>query len=77
MYFSDEIILITTDDSGTDEIGRQTETEMGRVTVYGDIKSVSREEPPVPTGTAMYRNSCCTRGITAARNTPWWTAKES
>ena len=44
MYFSDEIILITTDDSGTDEIGRQTETEMGRVTVYGDIKSVSREE---------------------------------
>lgn len=44
MYFSDEIILITTDDSGTDEIGRQTETETGRVTVYGDIKSVSREE---------------------------------
>ena len=37
MYFSDEIILITTDDSGTDEIGRQTETETGRVTVYGDI----------------------------------------
>ena len=44
MYFSDEIILITTDASGTDEIGRQTETETGRVTVYGDIKSVSREE---------------------------------
>ena len=44
MYFCDEIILITTDDSGTDEIGRQTETETGRVTVYGDIKSVSREE---------------------------------
>lgn len=44
MYFSDEIILITTDDSGTDEIGRQTEIETGRVTVYGDIKSVSREE---------------------------------
>ena len=43
-YFSDEINLITTDDSGTDEIGRQTETETGRVTAYGDIKSVSREE---------------------------------
>jgi hypothetical protein len=76
VYFSDEIILITTDDSGTDEIGRQTETEMGRVTVYGDIKSVSREES-FTAGSHGYRNSCCTRGITAARNTPWWTAKES
>ena len=78
MYFSDEIILITTDDSGTDEIGRQTETEMGRVTVYGDIKSVSREES-FTAGSHGYSNvhSCCTRGITAARNTPWWTAKES
>lgn len=44
MYFSDEIILIATDSSDTDALGRQTETETGRVTVYGDIKSVSREE---------------------------------
>ena len=40
MYFSDEIILITTDDSGTDKIGRQTETETGRVTVYGDNRAI-------------------------------------
>lgn len=44
MYFSDEIILIDTDTSGTDAIGLQAETETGRATVYGDIKSVSREE---------------------------------
>ena len=44
MYFSDEIILIATDSSDTDALGRQTETETARVTVYGDIKSVSREE---------------------------------
>ena len=44
MYFSDEIILIDTDASGTDAIGLQAETETGRATVYGDIKSVSREE---------------------------------
>ena len=43
MYFSDEIILIATDSSDTDALGRQTETETGRVTVYG-VKSVSREE---------------------------------
>lgn len=44
MYFSDEVVLITTDVSEPDALGRQTETETGRVTVYGDIKSVSREE---------------------------------
>lgn len=44
MYFSDEIILIDTDTSCTDANGLQTETETGRATVYGDIKSVSREE---------------------------------
>ena len=44
MYFSDEIILIDTDTSGTDATGLQAETETGRATVYGDIKSVSREE---------------------------------
>ena len=67
MYFSDEIILIDTDTSGTDAIGLQAETETGRATVYGDIKSVSREEA---VGTARLKRSCCAHGITAGRNTP-------
>lgn len=79
MYFSDEIILIATESSDTDALGRQTETETGRVTVYGDIKSVSREES-FNAGSHGYSNVqkfVLRRGITAARNTSWWTAKES
>lgn len=71
MYFSDEIILIDTDTSGTDAIGLQVETETGRTTVYGDIKSVSREESlrRAAVGTARLKRSCCAHGITAGRNT--------
>ena len=72
MYFSDEIILIDTDTSGTDAIGLQAETETGRATVYGDIKSVRREESFTAgsRGTARLKRSCCAHGITAGRSTP-------
>ena len=43
MNRSDAITLVATKVE-TDAIGNQTDTETGRVTVYGDVYSVSREE---------------------------------
>ncbi len=43
MNRSDEIVLIATQPQ-VDAVGNQRDAETGRVTVYGDVKSVSRDE---------------------------------
>lgn len=43
MNRSDEIVLIATQPH-SDAIGNQLDEETGRVVVYGDVKSASREE---------------------------------